>query len=61
MANGLWVCNDMNKNGYIWFIHRVELFGSWLNFTYSFLQNVLAKIMSINNIYKSLTVAYERN
>ena len=30
---------------------------SWLNFTYGFLQNVLAKILSINNIYRNLNKA----
>lgn len=34
------------------------MFGySWLNFSYGFLQNVLAKILSINNIYRNLNKA----
>lgn len=30
---------------------------SWIIWSYSFLQNILAKILSINNIYQSLQVA----
>ena len=50
----------MNKNIYRYVNWRMGLFGNFLNFTYSFLQNVLARILSINNIYRSLIIAYAR-
>jgi hypothetical protein len=61
MANGLYYCNSMNQNAYLYILRQFELFGTFLNWTYSFLQNILAKILSINNIYKSLQVAYAKN
>jgi len=48
----------MLKNAVAYVGTRAALFGrSWLNFTYGFLQNVLAKILGINNLYKSLNKA----
>jgi hypothetical protein len=49
----------MTKNAYVYATFRINLFGDWLSFSYSFLQNVLAKILSINNIYSSLKLGYE--
>ena len=50
----------MNKNIYKYAIFKVDVFGSFLNFSYSFLQNILGKILSINNIYFSLVAANAR-
>ena len=50
----------MNKNIYKYVDHRIDVFGSFLNFSYSFLQNILGKILSINNIYFSLISASNR-
>ena len=48
----------MVKNAVAYIHNKAEAFGrSWLNFTYGFLQNVLAKILGINNLYKSLNKA----
>ena len=41
-ANGLFYCNSMNKNFYLYVMRQIILFRSWLNFTYSFLQNILS-------------------
>ena len=58
IAEGMSTCNLMTKNAYKYVNIRREMFGySWLNFSYGFLQNVLAKILSINNIYRNLNKA----
>lgn len=36
-AYGLWTCNSMLKNFHNYAKLRIELFGTWLNFTYGFL------------------------
>lgn len=54
----MWICNDMNKNIFKFITFKMAIFGTWLNFTYSLLQNILARILSINNIYRSLASAY---
>ena len=57
-AKSLYICNDMAKNAHAYISMRVALFqGSLLVWSYSFLQNILAKIFSLNNIYRSLSVA----
>ena len=60
LALRLWICNSMNKNIYMYVDHRIDVFGSFLNYSYSFLQNILGKILSINNIYFSLIRANNR-
>ena len=58
LGEDLFVCNDMLKNAHVYVSRRVTLFSSsLLNWSYGFLQNILGKIMSINNVYKSLTLA----
>ena len=47
----------MLKNLHNYVLLRVVLFKTFLNFTYGFLQNVLSKILSINNLYWSLSKA----
>jgi hypothetical protein len=58
IAEGLYICNDMSKSAYQYINMRKALFEySWMNYSYGFLQNVLAKILSINNIYRNLNTA----
>jgi len=60
LAEGLYTCNDMVKNEHAYISQRINLFqGSLVIWSYSFLQNVLAKILSINNIYRSMSVAID--
>ena len=62
LADDLFVCNDMAKNAHVYITRRITLFqGSLLNWSYGFLQNILGKIMSINNVYKSLTIALAKD
>lgn len=58
VSDSLYTCNDMLKNMHGYLAQRINLFQySLLIWSYSFLQNVLAKILSVNNIYRSLMVA----
>lgn len=61
LAEGLFYCNSMERNAYLYYVKQKVAFGSWLVWSYSFLQNVLSSVISINNIYQSLIIAYERN
>ena len=47
----------MSKNIYIFVRHQVDLHGSWLNVTYAWIQNVISRMLSINNIYESMAAA----
>ena len=46
---------------YNYVMRRSLLFYSWLNLSYSFLQNIVASILSINNIYQSIKYSTEKN
>ena len=59
-AEGLYTCNDMAKHIYTFIEPRKTAFQySWLQFTYGFIQNILAQIFSINNVYLSMNKAVE--
>lgn len=58
VAKSLYICNDMAKNAHGYITVRANLFKfDFITWSFSFLQNVLAKILSVNNIYRSLMVA----
>jgi len=62
VALGLYTCNDMTKNAYEKVVDTQKEFSySWTMLTYGFLQNVLAQIISITNIYRSLEAAITKN
>ena len=53
-SNHLWVCNDMAKNFIVYANKKATAFGGFTPFMTGFFQNLLAKVISINNIYTSL-------
>jgi hypothetical protein len=53
-TNHLWVCNNMAKNVYTWGAKKASLFSSFTTMATSFFQNLLSKVISINNIYNSI-------
>ena len=53
-SNHLWVCNDMAKNFIVYSTKKQEAFGGFTNFLTGFFSNLLAKVISINNIYTSI-------
>lgn len=58
LADNLQVCNDMGKSSYGFLTNQAAMFEySFANYLYGFLQNVIAKVISINNVYKSTTFA----
>jgi len=54
-ANDMWVCSDMAENMAIYYTELSEEFDdSATNIIQGFLSNMLANIISINNIFNSL-------
>ena len=50
-----WVCNNFLQNVYLWVNYKIYQFGTPLSFATGFFQNLLSKVISINNIYNSIT------
>lgn len=53
-TNHLWVCNSMVKNMYKWGTKKASLFTDFTSMATAFFQNLLSKVISINNIYNSI-------
>jgi hypothetical protein len=53
-TNHLWVCNSMAKNVYTWGYKKASLFTDFTTMATAFFQNLLSKVISINNIYNSI-------
>lgn len=53
-SNHLWVCNNGAQN-FMDYVHRKQVaFNGFTNFMTGFFQNLLAKVISINNIYTAV-------
>jgi len=56
ITNHLWVCNGFLMNVYKWGNYKYLQFNSgFTDLATAFFQNLLAKVISINNIYNSIT------
>lgn len=53
-TNHLWVCNSMVKNMYAWGVKKASLFTDFTTLATAFFQNLLSKVISINNIYNAI-------
>lgn len=53
-TNHLWVCNSMASNVYTWGYKKASLFSDFTTMATAFFQNLLSKVISINNIYNSI-------
>jgi hypothetical protein len=54
LANDAWICNSMVTNMVLWVNYKYSLFPDFVSFATGFFQNLLAKVVSINNIYNSI-------
>ena len=54
ITNALWVCNSLSMNVYLWMNFKYSLFGSFTDLTSAFFQNLLSRVISLNNIYNSM-------
>ena len=53
-TNALWVCNSLAMNVYLWMNFKYYLFGSFTELSGAFFQNLLSRVISLNNIYNSM-------
>lgn len=53
-ANALWICNSLSMNVYLWMNFKYTLFGSFTDLTSGFFNNLLSRVISLNNIYSSM-------
>lgn len=53
-TNHLWVCNSLGSNVYKFGAGKAALFSDFTTMATAFFQNLLSKIISINNIYNSI-------
>lgn len=55
-SNDAWVCSNMLENMYDWVLFKKEEFGSSIFLTLqAFVTNIVANVISINNVFESMS------